>query len=157
MDAIDQAMAERTDQNFHHERHSLFRGVARVDLERLQIELAPQSETIEEKNVQRLKRIFTLEGCNRMNPEHHAAVLVSRQQLGFLLLASQTTQAALLNVTNKMPPKLMVSAHEPLLVLHGRHRLLAAKECLRPGDDWWTVDLYLDGEVDPCYGSSYGN
>ena len=31
--------------------------------------------------------------------------------------------------------------------LHGQYRIDAAREFLDPGDDWWTVDLYLSGEV----------
>ncbi|OAF54638.1 hypothetical protein VC83_08804 [Pseudogymnoascus destructans] len=44
--------------------------------------------------------------------------------------------------------------------LHGRHRIEAGCEFLHPGDDWWTVDLYLaDLNVDlkTCLVEEYAN
>ncbi|OBT51206.1 hypothetical protein VE04_07718 [Pseudogymnoascus sp. 24MN13] len=44
--------------------------------------------------------------------------------------------------------------------LYGRHRIEAGREFLHPGDNWWTVDLYLlDLNVDlkTCLVKEYSN
>ena len=129
-----------------HERHSKFRGTARVKLACLRLDdpSTEQKQFLHPKNVKRLKEIYAVEGCKRLVPEHHVPALISSQELAAPIRRSETSQAALFHCADDEPPELRLP-FEHLTFLHGRHRLEAARGFLSDGDDWWTVDLYLDG------------
>ena len=96
---------------------------------------------LDHRNVARLVKVFQLEGCLRLEPEHHIPALIQKSTLDDSLHALDLNPALL--TTYGEPFRLTVD--KPLLCLHGRHRLAAAKEHLSPEDKWWVVDLYLDG------------
>jgi len=70
--------------------------------------------------------------------------LISREELEASIRRSGTSQSALFRSTDEEPPELRLP-FAPLTILHGRHRIQAAREFFGHEDDWWTVDLYLDG------------
>lgn len=125
------------------ERSRTYRGRAKVSIHVLLFESDNQmgSRPLDPKNVTRLLQIFQLEGCLRLEPEHHVPVLINIQVLNAVLGDARLQSGDLM--TCKDPPKLNINV--PLLCLHGKHRLKAANEFLDPHDKWWVVDLYLDG------------
>ncbi len=92
------------------------------------------------KNVSRLARIFELEGCLRLHPDHHVPVIVSRQRLNNALRLDESSIEALRSA--KEPS--LLSLHESVSYLHGAHRLEAGNRFLHPDDRWWVADLYLE-------------
>ena len=142
--------AQTQEKRIEQQRCSKFQGTARVDLSNLQFDnwKPEQAQFLRPKNVRRLKEIFKTEGCSRLPPEHHVAAIISQQELDNSLQRSNTSQEALLRTINEEPPKLELPTARPLQCLNGQHRLQAAREFLDPGDRWWIVDLYLDGEPD---------
>lgn len=92
------------------------------------------------KNVSRLARIFELEGCLRLHPEHHVPVVISRQSLNDALRIDKSSTEALRSA--KEPS--LLSLHEDVCYLHGAHRLQAGNSFLHPDDRWWVADLYLE-------------
>jgi len=128
-------------------RQAQFRGTARIRLSSLRADQArtTQEQFLRPKNVRRLHRIFDTEGCRRLAAENHIPALISREDLEAAIYRSSTTQSALLHSTDEEPPELQLP-FEPLVYLHGRHRIQAAREFFAGGDAWWTVDLYLDSQ-----------
>lgn len=127
------------------ERSRAYRGRAKVPIRLLRFESDTWSGTrsLDPKNVARLRRIFQLEGCLRLEPEHHVPALISSQYLDTALSDAMLQPGKLMTCDD--PPMLNICA--PLLCLHGKHRLNAANEFLDPLDKWWVVDLYLNGFV----------
>jgi hypothetical protein len=128
-----------------HEKKSHFRGSALIDLKHLVFESdqVPGTRALDHKNVARLVQIFELEGCHRLEPEHHVPAIISEKILSDALQRSQVSQAALLK--HDQPPRLRFDDTVRLTCLHGKHRLAAADEFLLPGDKLWVVDLYKEG------------
>jgi len=89
-----------------------------------------------------LMKIFELEGCFRREPEHYVPALIRPEALNAALTQANHDAGKLFAVTEE-PVSLELSS--PLICLHGRHRLEAAKQQLEAADKWWVVDLYLDG------------
>jgi len=127
-----------------------FCGSARIDLQDLYfddedytrvLDNEDLSHFLDEKNVARLKGIFEVEGCTRLDPENYVPVLISEEQLQDGLKVSGITKTQLLQ-PEKVPPILQFSPATRLECLHGKHRIAAAKQILLAGDQWWTVDLY---------------
>lgn len=129
------------------ERHARYRGTARVDISRLKLEGDQQILSFEQ--VDRLQSIFANEGYNRLEPANRIAALVSQQELATLLSRSKFSYMTLLRGAEieDEPPKLVIPVYENLRVLHGQHRLEAAKSHFPSNDAWWTVDLFLDGKI----------
>lgn len=98
------------------------------------------------KNVQRLITVFKLEGCLRLDPDNHVPVLISRETLNLLLSSLRGTEARLTNWDEQL---LFFEPTSPLTILHGRHRLEAARKFLRHNDKWWAVDLLVEELLSP--------
>ena len=125
-----------------------FNGSARIELNKLDFTASQDpsaSSYLDPKNVARLARIFSLEGCLRLDLDHHVPALVSDAQLQQALIRSHVEAAALAN--HQSPPLLIFPESTILRCLHGKHRIAAARSILEPGDKWWTVDLYSDGTL----------
>ena len=149
MDAALPSNNEMSANGLRYERHAKFRGTARVKLDCLKADETQIEKRLflRPQNIQRLRRVFATEGCKRLTPEHHVPVLISQQELEASIERSGTSQNALYNNADVTPPELHLS-HGPLIFLHGHHRLQAARDSLSDGDDWWVVDLYLDGMLE---------
>lgn len=107
-------------------------------------ELAPEDgkdlrASTDKKRWQRIVRIFELQGCDDGKPEHRVPALVRKDELRNVLARS-----GFLDGVHKQPPKLIFG--HALFFLRGRHRLVAAAEFLAVKEQWWTVDLYDQGE-----------
>ncbi|KAK3167632.1 hypothetical protein OEA41_010759 [Lepraria neglecta] len=100
------------------------------------------SAFVDPKNVTRLTQIFELEGCHRLDLEHHVPAIIDDKVLQSNLRLSNITS---LDLMQRIPPKLKLPADFNLDCLHGKYRIAAAKSFLYlPDDKWWTVDLYSD-------------
>jgi hypothetical protein len=126
------------------DREENFRGTVCVSLRRL-IFKPEYSRDVDEKNVQRLKRIFSREGCLRLLPSNHVPAIIDERDLHAALQYSGRTLSDLLNSAQDAPPKLTLPPGYMLECIHGQHRILAALKVLEPKDEWWAVDLYLSG------------
>lgn len=128
------------------EKQTCFRGSARIHLKHLRFEDFTEDQNrlfLDPKNVARLIQVFTLEGCLRLDIEHHIPAIVKERDLQKSLSVSNVVGGDLFK--RGAPPELKFAADVTLICLHGRHRLEAAKKFLLPGDLWWTVDLYSEG------------
>ena len=135
---------EAHDRFAQNEKYCKYQGTAKIQITCLQFEAQTKEQFLRPKNIQRLKRIFAIEGCHRFVPEHYIAALISRPDLEAAIQRSGTSQAALFQITGEEPPKLEILEFRPLKFLHERHRLQTASEYFLFDDNWWIVDLYLN-------------
>lgn len=105
-----------------------FLGVAHVRIEHLDFESGVRD--YDERNVARLRDIFKLEKCQRDDPKHHIPALASSAILGDAWRGSEK------------PAELTLPRGQKILCLHGKHRIIAAREVLTERNQWWTVRLY---------------
>lgn len=126
-----------------------FRGQAKIHLKHLTFETdsLPGTRRLDDSNVDRLVKIFELEGCSPLEPEHHVPVIISLDVLNWALNNAHKSLSDLLSCAN--PPWISPESDVRLVCLHGKHRLAAAQEFLKPGHKWWVVDLYLDSVLPP--------
>ena len=125
-----------------------FKGRARVHLKhlRFETELTCGSRTLDQKNVARLIGVFEKQGCQRLNRHNAIAAVIDADTLVTALTGSGVAASALMN--DNPPPLLKFHGNFQINCLHGQHRIEAAKTHLMPGDLWWVVDIYLDGQID---------
>ncbi|KAJ5215343.1 uncharacterized protein N7498_001750 [Penicillium cinerascens] len=125
------------------ERNRKYRGTARINLK--QIFLHPSiCRSLDPRNVDRLCEIFSKEGCRRLEVANHVTAVVSNDNLNAALQKAGVSAALLMSGTPDKYPLLPFSSGQ-VKCLHGQHRLKAGEEFLSECDQWWTVDLYLDG------------
>lgn len=139
------------EQRLFERKRAHFKGSAKVPINLLQSD-APSSFTIDAKNVTRLKEVFKLEGCQRLDPDHHIPATIRNESLRRALQDAGIEHHMLMDSDDPPPIK-----PEGLKVLHGRHRLKAAQAFLYPNEQWWIVDLYDDGESVTSSGFVFGN
>ena len=116
-------------------------GIARIDLKNLNFDASTRD--ISQANVMRLKGILE-QNCSRLQAGHRVPGILSQSLLDDCLRRSQLSRENLLSVDD--PPKMQVPSGISIQCLHGQHRIAAAFQVLDPGDDWWTVELYLDSK-----------
>lgn len=102
-------------------------GQARVRIEDLRFDSGVRD--YDEKNVNRLARIYALEGCCRDERANYIPAVVSRDAI------RQTGYNG----------ELEIAAGTAVHCLHGKHRVLAARKVLPVRDQWWTVAVYDTG------------
>ncbi|KAA8647895.1 uncharacterized protein ATNIH1004_006597 [Aspergillus tanneri] len=125
------------------ERYEHFRGHAKVGLEHLEFETPLYgSRVYDQKNVNRLVRVFELEQCLRLEPAHHIVAIIDNETLQQAVTLSDVTEEQLRDASNL--PWLFLPEGYRLSCLYGKHRIAAAKKFLLPGDRWWSVTLYGD-------------
>ena len=126
---------------------SYYKGVARVSLQSLYFESVLGTRAHREhceKNVKRLKEIFSIEnGCNRYDEENYISATVDERSLLRSLQSSGYGEDSI-----RAPPSSEIPYLENIHLncLHGLHRILAAKEVLDEDDQWWTVKLFSSGK-----------
>jgi hypothetical protein len=139
-------MLTDTERQLATERQLKYQGTAKINLS--EISLHPSVDrTIDEKNVERLCHIFLKDGCQRLDIRNHVTAIVSRRHLTRACHDAGLTPEELKS-HQRQYPHLRFSGH-PVQCLHGQHRLKAGEETLAPSDQWWIVDLYLDGLTRP--------
>lgn len=128
------------------ERREHFRGSAKVRLRHLTFEQHPDVQSqptfLDQKNVARLEKVFSIEGCLRLDPEHRVPVILDDKDLERSLREANVANGELFNA--KIPPTLSFPHGYSLRCLHGRHRIAAAQKFLLAGDKWWIVDIYSE-------------
>lgn len=126
------------------ERCRKYQGTAKVNIN--QITPHPSiSQNLNTKNVERLCEIFDKEGCRRLDVYNHVSAVVSRQHFHEALRAARLSATDLITDQPNRYPHLNFSTG-PVKCLHGQHPLKAGEDYLPSIDQWWTVDLYLDGK-----------
>ena len=120
------------------EKSRTFCGSFQIPLDKLECEKLPNNpRQLDEKNVARLLDVFRKDDCQPREPENHVPALVSRSAL------PQNSRSGGVGGVFEEPQWFLPKS--PLRVLHGRHRLEAARKFLKGADRWWVVDLYSDG------------
>ncbi|MCJ1473162.1 hypothetical protein MMC13_001813 [Lambiella insularis] len=134
------------------ETNSAYYGKVKLPLLHLQYENDSITGTrpLDPQNVKRLRKIYELEGCHRLEPEHHVPVLIERSVLEGALSATNLQIPQLRE--SQEPRPLHLGSDVRLTCLYGKHRLEAAKQHFEPCEKWWIVDLYSHGkfEADLC-------
>lgn len=115
------------------EKNRVFCGSAKVRISQLAHEdLLTNPRQLDPKNVSRLRNVYILEGCHRLEPEHHVPALIDEAMLERALRDNNISQASLKSLAE---PKLL-ALESDITYLQGRHRLEAAKEFLEADDKW---------------------
>lgn len=116
------------------EKSRTFCGSFRIPLDKLEYEKLPNNPRQRDgKNVTRLLDVFCVEGCQPREPENHVPALISCSAL------PQASRPGGVNGSVFKEPQWFIP-ESPLRVLHGRHRLEAARKFLERADRWWVVD-----------------
>ena len=126
------------------ERSRAYLGRAKILIHKLVFEADKSCEArpLDGKNVSRLHNIFELKGCSRLNPDNYVSTLINRKVLTDALGKGGSLDVSLSGCGELS----LLEVKEPLICLHGRHRLAAAtRYFFQPGQKWWIVNLYLDG------------
>jgi hypothetical protein len=126
------------------QRLQCYQGCAIIKLQHLRFDNSNILGTREaaEENVARIIRIFEIEGCGNLEPEHRVAAIISQPILSKALSKSKLTREALLDPINQT--RLELEADDLVTCVYGKHRLRAGE---RFGETSWLVDLYRDGKV----------
>lgn len=136
---MDRSMFSSTELRLARERRLKFQGTAKINISQISLPSEYKPD-----NVERLRRIFDSEDCDRLSLPNHVVATISREHLMSALSGSEVNANALMSQS----PDSYVALEFPIgqvTCLHGQHRLRAGREFLAPYDRWWTVDLYLDG------------
>jgi len=108
----------------------------------------PYSKGLDEKNVDRLERLFRTErGCLPCDLPNRIPAIIHESQLLQALRASNISAECLLSGIIGKPVKLEFPSGFRLECLRGRHRVEAADRVLKGLDKRWVVDLFLAGTV----------
>lgn len=129
------------------ERNKKYRGIALINLS----QIVPHNSicrALDPRNVDRLCGVFSKEGCRRLDVPNHVTAVVSSHSLDDALQKARVSAAQLMSDTSDGYPHLQFPSGE-VKCLHGQHRLKAGEEFLADCDQWWTVNLYLDGTCTP--------
>ncbi len=124
-----------TDLQIFREKSRAFIGSVKIPLDKLRHEELPENpRQRDEKNVTRLLGIFQSPevGCQRRDSDNHVPVLIPRSAL----------PSRPLGVDNDFQ---LFNPDHSLTLLHGRHRIEAARKFFTGNDRWWIADLYSDG------------
>jgi hypothetical protein len=112
-------------------------GLARVPLSCLTFpdEIAEGRRDESEENIQRLLRIYRLEGCDRAEERH--------------FIKGYTTEAVAEELAKEKPKDFTNENDAPIPLItvpvscaEGLHRIKAAELFLEGGDKWWVVKLH---------------
>ncbi|KAL4891328.1 hypothetical protein BDV59DRAFT_203528 [Aspergillus ambiguus] len=125
------------------ERNQKYLGAAKVKLQQI-IPHPSISTGLDSHNVNRLCEIFRKERCRRLDVQNHVTAVVAGRQLDDALGREGLTTQSLMTNNLQGDYPLLDFRTDPVLCLHGQHRLKAGEEVLHLNDQWWIVDLYLD-------------
>ncbi|KFX95974.1 hypothetical protein V490_03610 [Pseudogymnoascus sp. VKM F-3557] len=157
---MQQSQVQNEDSVLEGERRLKYKGTARISLDVLFFR-QDQPREPNKRQADFLVDCFRKEGCHRLPFCNHVPAIIDQESLDAAMQRLGKTADALLT-NNEVPdyPLLEFPTSFHLECLHGRHRIEAGREFLDPGDDWWTVDLYLsDLNVDlkTCLVEEYSN
>lgn len=141
--AMDSSMYTDAELGLTRERDLKYQGTAKISLDRI-VPHPSISRKFDSKNVERLCEVFNRDGCRRLDVRNHITAVVPRQHLDAALHSARVSPQSLMTNSSDQYPHLRFPTGN-VQCLHGQHRLKAAAELLSPSDQWWTVDLYLNG------------
>ena len=129
------------------DRRDAFVGRAKIRIAHLRYEnnSIHGTRALDLSNVARLRRIYELEGCQRLEPDHYIAALINHHTLNRALELSHLELEALRPRDYDVLATLELGEADFVTCLYGKHRLEAAKAFLDPTDKWWVVDIYRQG------------
>lgn len=134
---MNQSQAETSDKLILLARKSSFKCTAIVRMKAISFLSNEQyPRNIDQKNVERIKRIFNTEGCFRLDKSNSIPVLANNDDFQLAMRDSAFSDDG--------PYPYFNFNDDSLICLHGRHRLTAAYEYLPPMDQFWVVDIYVD-------------
>lgn len=142
------------------ERSLKYQGTAKIYINQI-VPHPSISRELDPKNVVRLCDVFSRDRCRRLDIRNHVTGIVSRRHLDLALRSAGVSSTSLMTNPPDQFPLLEFPAGQ-VRCLHGQHRLKAAEELLPPSEQWWTVDLYLEGtggsatSLLPCYSPLVG-
>ncbi|KAH6884966.1 hypothetical protein B0T10DRAFT_462662 [Thelonectria olida] len=122
-----------------------YQGTAKVSINALVFapDDTPCDVNVDFDKVERLKRIFKLEGCDRLNPRNYIPGEISREVLQAAMIKSNVTEADL----NADEPRILyLPPCASIRCPHGRSRVKALEDSNDYGRlaRWWTIELYTD-------------
>lgn len=135
------------------ERHLKCHGIAKVTIDALVF--GPDDESrdvnVDLKKVGRLKRIFKLEGCDRLNRNHYIPGEISHDVLREAMERSNLNTEDLHSACE--PRMLHLPPSAIIRCAYGKSRIKALEE-FSHFDRWWTIELYI-GKLRDCVRSIY--
>jgi len=120
-------------------------GTARVRLS--QLFFLDPIRPIDKKVTNSLKRAFAAEGCLQHEVDYSVPAILDNISLQRALTSLMVTSESFKSTLTTKPPVFELPTGIQLQCLHGQHRIHAAEEYLPPGDRWWLVDIYSEGEL----------
>lgn len=126
------------------ERERVFCGSVKVPICKLTAEsMLTNPRQLNPKNVARLRNIFLLEGCHRLDPQHYVLILIDEATLDQILRKNNISRFSLKDLDE---PKLL-RVDKEIIYFHGKHRLKTVKDVLEANEKWWIIDVYLENKV----------
>jgi hypothetical protein len=146
---MQQSRAQNEDSMVEEERRLKYKGTARISLDVIFFR-QDQPREYSQRQADFLVDCFQKEGCHRVPLCNHVPAIIDQESLDAALqrLGGTADDDLLTNDEEPNYPLLEFPTGFRLECLHGRHRIEAGREFLHPGDDWWTVDLYLSGKIE---------
>jgi hypothetical protein len=122
-------------------------GTAKVKLSFLAFPHSEQQQDTNKANVDRLKRLFRVEGGCRPDElgNRIPAIIDEAQWQQCLRISAPSTDHEPAN-SSRTHAKIDFPSGFRLECLRGRHRVEAAKQVLPDRHQWWTVDFYPSGK-----------
>lgn len=102
----------------------------------------PETEDLDRGKILRLKRVFEIQGCQRLTQTSFIAAEVSQRDFDSCLRHTGLRKADLTSPLHHPPPELRVIRDATVECLFGQHRLFACQDVLPADDQWWIVELY---------------
>lgn len=121
-----------------------FRGYAKIPLSSLNFDHALSGErhrTLSQRNVNRLRHIFSLEGCHRYDENNFVSGIVDSNELAEALHAIGFSPTATLEAPTDAESIPLLKVRN-IKCLYGLHRVRAGQQYLDVENQWWIVKLY---------------
>lgn len=143
MEVLDPEILSALEQKISKDKLSKYKGTARISLEHLHF--PHPCRQVDYRIIYQLKRDFEGEGCIKDDPNNRVPAVIDDEILNAGLEKLQISIDTFTATSKNKPPLLQLGRDVRLECLHGKHRILAAKDFLDVPDRWWMVDLYSTG------------
>lgn len=141
-------MDSQGNKNDLEKRNRLLQGYTKIGLEHLDFKCPLYgARAFDQKNVDRLARVFELEECSQLELGHYIMAVIDDGTLQQVIDLSGVSLEDMKDPTNL--PWLKLLGNCQISCLYGMHHIAAVKQILLPGDQWWSVTLYNDGMYRP--------
>lgn len=141
----DQAAAERRAEAIETERAAKFCGVAKVHVDQLTFDELQEREH-DAINQDFLVECFRRRGCVPWDPLFHIPAVVERRDLESAMSQQRLAPMSLFGRDLAQTPAVRFASGVSVRCLLGRHRIDAARECLKKDQQWWFIEIYASGE-----------